>query len=222
MATDKPLNERAWTAAVVLAAALEIWGEYRGSAALVYAAKPLTMVLIMALAWQRVRSSGGVYGRTILLGLALSFVGDVLLMLPADLFLPGLVSFLLAHLVYIRAFARGRPLRPDRLALPPAVFGGVVYAWLWPGLGAMRWPVLAYLGVICAMGWQALVRWRARRDRSGGLAALGALLFITSDTALAVNRFGRPFAAAPLVVLATYFAAQWFIARSIDHTIPEQ
>ena len=96
-----------------------------------------------------------------------------------------------------------------------ALFGALVYVWLWPGLGGRRVPVLVYLVVICTMGWQALARWRTRRDPSGTLAAVGALLFIASDTALAVNRFGRPFAAAPLVVLTTYFAAQWCIARSI-------
>ena len=222
MQMKKPFGGSFWALAVAALAVLEIWGEYCGPAALVYAAKPLTMALIIAMAVGLARRSPGPYGRTILAGLALSLVGDVLLMLPADLFLPGLVSFLLAHLAYIRAFGRGRPLRPDRLALPLAIFGAAVYAGLWPGLGEMRIPVLVYLLVICTMGWQALVRWRTRYDRAAALAAAGALLFIASDTALAVNRFGRPFAAAPLLVLATYFAAQWCIARSIGETTPDQ
>lgn len=209
------VESRSWGSAVATAAILEIWGEYCGPAALVYAAKPLTMALIIAMAVVAARRETGPYGRTILVGLAFSLVGDVLLMLPWGLFLPGLVSFLLAHLVYIRAFSRGRSLRPDRLALPLAIFGAAVYLWLWPGLGGMRWPVLAYLVVICTMGWQALARWRERRDCPAALAAVGALLFIASDTALAVNRFGRPFAASSLAVLTTYFAAQWCIARSI-------
>ena len=212
---EKRFNGRPWAAIVAVAAALELWGEYCGPAALVYTAKPLTMGLIIAMAALLARRFEGAYGRTILAGLALSLVGDVLLMLPADLFLPGLVSFLLAHIAYIWAFSRGGSWRPSAGAVCLAVYGAAVYVWLRPGLGALRWPVLVYLAVICTMGWQALDRWRARRDRAAVLAAAGALLFIASDTALAVNRFGRPFAAAPLVVLTTYFAAQWCIARSI-------
>jgi uncharacterized membrane protein YhhN len=216
---EKRFNGRTWAVIVAAVAALELWGEYRGPAALVYAAKPLTMGLIIAMAVGLARRSESAYGRTILVGLALSLVGDVLLMLPADLFLPGLVSFLLAHVAYIRAFSRGRPWRPSAAAVCLAVYGAAVYVWLWPGLDALRWPVLVYLAVICTMGWQALDRWRGRRDRTAALAAAGALLFIVSDTALAVNRFGRPFAAAPLVVLTTYFAAQWCIARSMPRMI---
>jgi alkenylglycerophosphocholine/alkenylglycerophosphoethanolamine hydrolase len=47
------------------------------------------------------------------------------------------------------------------------------------------------------------------------LALLGATLFVLSDSALAINRFVRPFKAVHAVVLSTYYAAQWLIALSV-------
>jgi uncharacterized membrane protein YhhN len=47
------------------------------------------------------------------------------------------------------------------------------------------------------------------------LAFAGALLFVLSDTVLAVNRFRRTFKLAHALNLITYFAAQCLIARSV-------
>jgi hypothetical protein len=51
---------------------------------------------------------------------------------------------------------------------------------------------------------------------SARLAAVGAAFFVVSDTLLAWNRFGGGIPLASLWVLATYFIAQWYIARSVD------
>src|SRR5947209_5719242 len=47
-----------------------------------------------------------------------------------------------------------------------------------------------------------------------GDAFLGAVLFIISDSFLAVDRFKRHFRSAQLLILTTYFTAQWLIALS--------
>ncbi len=53
-------------------------------------------------------------------------------------------------------------------------------------------------------------------EASGALlACAGAVLFVVSDSVLAVNRFRRPFAAAQAVVLGTHFSAQYLIALSV-------
>ena len=44
--------------------------------------------------------------------------------------------------------------------------------------------------------------------------ALGAALFVLSDSLLAWNRFRNPFPAAQALIHATYFPAQWLIAIS--------
>ena len=65
--------------------------------------KPLATLLVIAHAWPRGRAQP-VPRRWVLLGLALSLCGDVALLWPERGFLPGLLSFLLAHLAYLRAF----------------------------------------------------------------------------------------------------------------------
>ena len=69
--------------------------------------------------------------------------------------------------------------------------------------------------IFTASSAPATARWLAVEEAGALLACLGAVLFVASDSALAVNRFRRPFAASQLVVLGTYFSAQWLIALSI-------
>ena len=211
------------TAMAVLTGAGHIVADYLGPPVAVYTLKPLTMLLITAIAVRAIGRPVRKYPATIAAGLIISLVGDVFLMLPGDYFIPGLVSFLVAHIIYIAAFSMGRPLRlrVGRL-LPFAVYGVLVFDLMAPGLGDMAIPVAIYLAVILVMGWQAVDRWLEVRGLSARLAAIGALLFLVSDTALAANRFLSPFAAADLVVMSTYYTAQWLIAVSAATSVPEK
>jgi uncharacterized membrane protein YhhN len=65
------------------------------------------------------------------------------------------------------------------------------------------------------MAWQASARWWTRRTPDAAFAAVGSLFFLASDFALAINRFVAPFAGAVLVVLGTYYAAQWGLTLSV-------
>lgn len=194
-----------------------------------YACKPLATVLLIWLAASASAPVSARYRGIILLGLFFSLVGDVCLMLPADLFLPGLVAFLLAHLCYIAAFAHGSDARMRLLCIALfAVFGGANLYGLLPRLPAdMRVPVLVYVAALVVMAGLALARSRSLRISrahpvlagSARAAATGAALFVLSDTLLAWNRFGGGIPLASLWVLSSYFIAQWYIARSVDlHT----
>lgn len=190
-----------------------------------WACKPLAT--LMLLWWVRTGCGGrSRYGRWVSAGLLLSCLGDVLLMLPAGLFVPGLVAFLLAHLCYIAAFAPGLGWRPLLLALlPMAVFGGANLLGLWPHLPAdMRLPVLVYVGVIACMAAVALAQWGARRasadGRARGQAAAGAVLFLASDALLAWDRFAAAVPWAIVWVLLSYWLAQRCIAASAACTVP--
>lgn len=182
--------------------------------------KPLTTLLVIAHAWQRGRP-GDARRRALLAGLLLSLVGDVALLWPQQGFLPGLVAFLLAHLAYLFAFTRGVRLGAWPLAFVAyAVLAAAVLVVLWPGVpGGLRLPVLAYVGCLAAMAAQTASAWWAERDGPGrvlaGSAAIGGLLFLTSDALLAFNRFHTPLPAAALWILGTYWAAQWLIASAL-------
>ena len=182
--------------------------------------KPLTTLLVIAHAWRR-GQPGEARRRALLAGLSLSLLGDVALLWPQQGFLPGLVAFLLAHLAYLWAFTRGVRLA----AWAPAFVGDALLAagvlWLlWPGVPApLRAPVVAYVLCLAAMAAQTACWWRARRGSAqAGLAlgaALGGLLFLTSDALLATDRFHTPLPLSALWILATYWAAQWLIASSL-------
>ena len=182
--------------------------------------KPLTTLLIIAYAWPRGTGRPAVR-RWVLAGLWLSLAGDVALLWPQSGFLPGLVSFLLAHLAYIVAFTRG-----VRLAARPlpfvayAVVAAAILSQLWPGVPeALRLPVLAYVACLAAMAAQAGVLWLASRggarEALARNAALGGLLFMTSDALLAFNKFHAPVPLSALWILLTYWVAQGLIGGAL-------
>ena len=214
---------RLWPALVALsgaAAILAFIGVLPTQLAFVF--KPLTTLLIIAFAWPR--GADAPKQRTLVrIGLILSLVGDVFLLWPKEGFLPGLVAFLLAHLAYIAAFCV-----PVRLAAKPWVFVGyglvaaAILSALWPGVpGALRAPVVAYVVCLATMAAQALVRWRSSAAANAPdvslarLAALGGVLFMASDSLLAINKFGAPLPLSSLWILLTYWLAQWCIASAL-------
>jgi len=204
------------TLAAIGSAILFIWAEYNGPPVQVYIFKPLTMVFIILIAALRTKASPVRYAFVVILGLIFSMAGDIFLMLPSDQFILGLVSFLIAHLFYIYAFTYDSQIRRAPWALIPfGLYGIFIYVILSPHLGAMKPPVAAYIIVILVMGWRAWERWSQTAEKPALPAFFGAVLFIISDSILALNRFREPFAVARLLNLSTYFAAQWLIALSI-------
>lgn len=177
--------------------------------------KPLCTMLVIGLGWWKTASASS-YRRWILRGLGASLAGDILLMLPQDLFLPGLAAFLVAHLCYLLAFTTGTGFRAGPVTGGALVLAAaLVLGAMWPGLGGLKGPVVAYIAVIVLMAWQALERWREGAHRGTALAALGALLFMTSDALLGIARFRDTFPGSRVLVLATYYAAQYLIATSV-------
>lgn len=186
--------------------------------------KPLTTMLIFVLAWRARPAQSARYRSWILAGIAGSLLGDIFLMWPGDLFVPGLLAFLLAHLCFIVAF-----LGDSRFAARPLpmlaclAYGAANLALLWPAIDLpLRVPVIAYVLVLASMGGQALVRARmftVRNDAQAGparLAALGALTFMLSDSLLAWDRFNGPLPLVSLWMLSAYYLALWWIARSVQ------
>jgi alkenylglycerophosphocholine hydrolase len=131
-------------------------------------------------------------------------------------FLGGLGLFLVGHVLRIVAFtADVRSLRPMR-AIPFIGLAAGASSLVVPTAGALGVPIVLYAFAIATMGWRAA----ARVDGSvaGWLGLVGAVLFLVSDSLLAVNRFVTPLAAVDLTVMGTYWAAQVAIACSARTT----
>lgn len=147
--------------------------------------------------------------------LALSLAGDVLLMFPGY-FIPGLISFLLAHLCYIALFKQGMAWFPSRRALAITLgLGTALYGFVFSGLDpVLRVAVAVYAVVIALMAAQAIGRALVLRDGPSIAVAAGAAFFILSDALLAIDKFAHSFAVAPFWVLGTYYVAQILIASN--------
>lgn len=200
---------------VSISAAFAISGKYQKSKFIHYAFKPLTMIMIIFLAWERMTVSPAVYSYFILFGLCASLFGDVFLMLPAKYFRPGLLAFLAAQILYCVAFGWGLKVVAFSPLLIILVYAGLVFLFLYRSLGRYRWPVLFYMLVMSVMAWLAVSRHLGLLEPGSLLALIGALLFLFSDSINAVNRFKKPFGPAQVLILGTYFAAQLLFALSI-------
>lgn len=153
------------------------------------------------------------------LALALSAVGDVMLALQPAQMTFGIVAFGLAHIVYAVIFAalirsKGTRGLPGYIAAGVlALIGIAMLAWLQPGMGELRVPATIYNGVIIVMACLALV------SRSAMIAAAGALLFVLSDSLIALGLFMDydPAWRGP-AVWVTYVAAQFGLALGLTES----
>jgi uncharacterized membrane protein YhhN len=178
-----------------------------GPPALALLAKPLPVLVLAQSVFAHAR---GPLRRGFAIGLLASAVGDLLLGL--DLFLPGLVAFLGAHLAYTVGFvADTRVLSPSR-AFPFALWGGLLLGRLWPGLGGLALPVAFYVVAICAMMWRAAARVGGRPGAVWGLA--GAVSFGLSDSLIAWDRFLTTIPGVAVPVMLFYWLGQAGLART--------
>ena len=177
----------------------------------IYVCKPLTLVLMIGSAIALDPASSMV--RTwFVVALALSLLGDVFLMLPMDVFVAGLASFLLAHIAYVVGFTH----RTDGhwwLAAPVAAIGAVLGTRLVRGLRAggheaLVVPVVAYVLTILVMVASAVASGNA-------VAAVGALAFMASDGMIGEDRFVAHRAWQPLAIIVTYHLGQALLTVSL-------
>lgn len=196
--------------------AFALIGELSGRAVWQWVGKPLAALSFVAAAvyWGAWETT---YGRTILVGLCLGAIGDVLL-IPrwhARAFMGALNLFLLGHVAYVIAFS-ALPLHGGAAALAAAVTvaGGIVIAiWLLPSVPEdLRTPVLTYFGVIGVMLVTAVSAFWAGASI---LLAVGALGFAASDVAVARERFVHSNAVNRLSGMPLYFASQMALAASV-------
>ena len=198
----------------------------RGDTRLEYLAKPGVLTALVAACAVLPATHTDLVDRKwwFVAALVLCLAGDVLLMLPQDLFVAGLGAFLVGHVLYIVGLLQP----PSPPGVPPFSFSttglvvavlvsvayGVVPATLIfrslarSGQRALIAPVAVYLVVILSMAVLAA--------NVGVPAALvGAAFFVVSDTILALNRFVRPIRHGTVAVHVTYHLAQGLLVLSL-------
>jgi len=181
--------------------------------------KPLTMGIAIVFVATRGYSTraAGRFNALLIAALVFSLAGDVFLMLPGNYFIPGLASFLVAHVFYIALFRQGQGWFPSKRALVAVLaVGATMYGIVWGGLGdpVLKIAVAAYVTVISLMAAQAIGRARVQRDAAARWVALGACVFMVSDSLIAINKFVTPVALSSLWILTTYYCAQMLIVHN--------
>lgn len=154
------------------------------------------------------------------IALELSFFGDVLLLFEGELFfIFGLISFLFAHLLFIKiVIDRIEKITLKSVLVPSfpflVVFGLLIFT-LKDSLNELLIPVIIYGMVISIFGAVALIDFLKTKSKLSLLMLIGAVIFIISDATLAINKFYSPSHFFEILVMTTYVLAQYFIFRSM-------
>lgn len=182
--------------------------------------KPLLIPCLMVVVYAG--SSHSRQRSLVMTALFFSFAGDVFLLFDYKdplYFIFGLVSFLITHVLYIVYFTGIRPLQTSLLKRFPWIivlimlYGFSLVYFLFPKLGELKVPVIVYAVVICSMLLAAIHVFNRVNDKAGMMFIAGAAFFVISDSLLAVNKFYAAFPSAGLLIMFTYCAAQYYIAK---------
>jgi uncharacterized membrane protein YhhN len=213
-----------FTLTFVIISLLEMLGDTLSISWLHYSCKPLIIGLLLCYNWQQYRTTGfSALTRWLMVGMVFALLGDVFLMITeVDLFAPGLGAFLVMQLCYSRAFWLSIHVNGQKLSLrsvwKPAI-PFVLYLVIFlivlrpafvqvPALRALWWPVVVYALCLNTMGLLAVLRQGLVAYSS---VAVGALLFILSDSLIAIDKFSTPIPGATWFIMSTYAAAQYLI-----------
>ena len=80
---------------------------------------------------------------------------------------------------------------------------------------------MIYCIALTAMGVAAVMRDRIKNREGYFRVVLGAVFFIISDSVLATDKFVAPFEGAGILILGTYFFAQYLIVTGCVIDLPK-
>lgn len=152
----------------------------------------------------------------IVFALMFGFLGDIFLMKSDNIFIAGLLSFLIGHIFYIIALLTSISFSDIHfkfyiLLLPYVFIGLIAYKKLLFYINDMKFQVFFYTIVILAMSFSSLIRIYTFNGYQFWFPFIGSILFISSDTMLAFNKFKNKLNKTNIYVMITYISAQLLI-----------
>lgn len=175
-------------------------------------AKPLIIPALLAYYITGSKSKNKLY----IVALIFSFAGDVLLLDKSNLFLFGIGAFLITQVLYVYLFSRGignGSLTKKILAgIPFFIFFVVLIRKLKPGLQDFLVPVVIYGIAISLFGYVSLLKYLLKQHKVNLSLLIGAVIFILSDSLIALNKFHESRDVYPVLIMFTYIIAQYLIA----------
>ena len=170
--------------------------------------KALPVLLLLVVAAYQLR---GTSRALVVFALFFCAGGDILLALDLKQgFIYGLGTFALAHICFTLCFYRWRHWHKRHLLLllPFAMYLFVMLWLLIPASGALKIPVVGYLGIISAMTITAILA-----NVPGRYLLIGASCFVISDSFLAINKFLQPLPYEGLLIMFSYYLAQYCLLQ---------
>ena len=212
------MNKKFWIIIYLAVLAIDLYAVYTVNQTIRYITKPLLMPLLVVYFTTNTKPFASSLKKWIVLALLFSWLGDLMLMFESangNFFIFGLVAFLLAHIFYILFYEnvlRLESVKKNYLwFIPVLIYYTVLIYVLSPHLGDMKLPVRIYGIVISYMLIQALQVGKIKNPVAAALMIAGAMLFITSDSILALNKFYKQFEYAGILIMITYGIAQLLI-----------
>ena len=200
--------------AVCFSAWLFVDASYRGPTWQRWVFKPVTLILLLLLAWQAPMFNAISY--LVLAGLLASLLGDALTLLPRQRLLYAVGAFFLSHLLYTIYFASQMTLSffwPLPLVL--VVLGALLIAVIWTRLEEMRMPVFTFIAMTLVMVWLAGELWFFRPTDTAFSGFAGATFLLLSNIVWLISHYRRRFRADNAIASACYFAGHFLIVRSL-------
>lgn len=161
----------------------------------------------------------------LLSALLFSWIGDCVLLFADKgelYFIFGLISFLIAHILFIALFVKQKSEEIHRQQTQYWFGFSFVLVYLFgmlslliPKLGNLKLPVGIYAMTISLMLIETIKGSFNWEDKSKYLVLVGAVFFVTSDSILAINKFYSPVPNASLFIMGTYLIAQFCIVKGI-------
>lgn len=178
--------------------------------------KPLILLSLIVLYSLSVSNSNKVY----ILALLFSFLGDVFLLFLGELnFILGLVSFLIAHLIFIKIIIKRIEKSSIKIIIGSSFLFFVIFCMLIylliNSLGELLIPVIIYGLTISVFGTVAFIDYLNSKSQKSLWMLAGAIVFVLSDSVLAINKFYTQKLLFEVIVMSTYILAQFLIYRSM-------
>ncbi len=194
---------------------LEVYGTIQNNKLLEFIFKPLITVSLALLYIVSVKKPSFLF----ISALFFSFWGDVLLLFPEKYFVLGLVSFLLTHLIFIKIIRGFISQLDSKSIIKSAIFfivyfGGIIFLIL-NNLKELLIPVIIYGLVISAFGTFALINYKKSKTTENLWLLIGALIFILSDSIIAINKFYSNNTLLESLIMITYIVAQYLICKAM-------
>lgn len=203
---------------------LELVSRWSGGHTLEYAVKPWLMVWIITYFFANSKNHRSAL--MIFIAFFFSWAGDMFLMVAHSaeiLFYAGVGGFFIAQLAYIRTFLhpeteprRGFIFSRPYWAIPFIIYLALILGFILKGMSGVMVPVIVIYSLsLIMMSMAALNRKTLVVNKSFILVFAGSILFVLSDSMIALNKFYIEIPKSSFLIMLTYFPAQYLIMRGL-------